>query len=55
VAYADPEPSSYIPVVKGNPDLVGAIDSAIDKLRENGELKAVSEKYFNGVDVTRKE
>ena len=52
VAYAEAEPSSYIPVQKGNPELVAAINDALDQARESGELKAVSEKYFNGLDLT---
>ena len=53
VAYLDAEPSSYIPVVKGNEKLVKAIDEALDKGLERGELKAISEKYY-GIDVTAK-
>lgn len=49
--YGETEPSSYIPVVKGNTELVNAINEALSKALESGELKAVSEKYF-GVDVT---
>lgn len=48
---SDPEPSSYIPVKKGETRLVEAINEALQKAYESGELKAVSEKYF-GVDVT---
>ena len=50
-ATTDPEPSSYIPVKKGNERLVEAINKALDEAYESGELKAVSEKYF-GIDVT---
>ncbi len=52
VAYADPEPSSYVPVIKGNSDLVDAINDALDKARESGELAEISKKYYGGVDVT---
>ncbi len=48
---SDPEPSSYIPVKKGETRLVDAINEALQKALESGELKEVSEKYF-GVDVT---
>ena len=48
---SDPEPSSYIPVRKGETRLVDAINDALAKALESGELKEVSEKYF-GVDVT---
>lgn len=51
--YSDPEPSSYIPVVKGNEKLVEAINQALKEAQESGELSAISEKYF-GVDVTQK-
>ena len=55
VAYADPEPSSYVPVQKGNEDLIEAINDALDQARESGELAAISEKYFNGLDLTKSE
>lgn len=54
VAYADPEPSSYVPMLKGNSELKKAINDAIAKLQASGELAEVSKKYFNGVDVTAK-
>lgn len=47
----DPEPSSYVPVKKGETRLLEAINDALKKAKESGELKAVSEKYF-GVDTT---
>ena len=50
---SEPEPSSYIPVRKGETRLVEAINEALRKALESGELKAVSEKYF-GIDVTAK-
>ncbi len=53
--YGDPEPSSYVPVLKGNDRLVEAINKALDEMCESGELKAISEKYFNGVDITAQE
>ena len=37
---------------KGNPQLLAAIDSAIEKLRSDGTLKQLSEKWFKA-DVTR--
>ena len=51
--YSDSEPSSYIPVVKGNEKLVEAINQALKEAQKSGELSAISEKYF-GVDVTQK-
>lgn len=52
--YSDPEPSSYIPVVKGNDRLAAAIDEALKEAAESGELAEVSNKYF-GIDVTKKD
>lgn len=37
---------------KGNPQLLAAIDKAIDSLRANGTLAAISQKWFKA-DVTR--
>ena len=53
VAYADPEPSSYVPMQKGNPQLCSAINDAIKKLQDSGELSELSKKYYSGVDVTK--
>ena len=57
VAYADPEPSSYVPVVKGpeSDTLVAAINDALEQARKSGELAEVSKKYFNGLDITAQE
>lgn len=52
--YSDPEPSSYIPVVKGNERLVAAINDALEQAQASGELAEVSDKYF-GIDVTSEE
>lgn len=52
--YSDPEPSSYIPVVKGNEKLVEAINKALKEAQESGELTEISMKYF-GIDVTKAE
>ncbi|MBR3351910.1 MAG: transporter substrate-binding domain-containing protein [Erysipelotrichaceae bacterium] len=45
-------PTAYIPVLKGETDLINAINDALKKASESGELTAVSMKYF-GVDVTK--
>ena len=45
-------PTSYIPVLKGETDLVNAINDALQKASESGELTEVSMKYFD-VDVTK--
>ena len=47
----DSTTSSVIPVRKGNESLVRAIDSALEEMRESGELAELSVKYF-GEDVT---
>lgn len=51
VIVGDPEPTSYVPVVKGNGKLVEAIDEALAKAKESGELAEISNKYY-GIDVT---
>ncbi len=53
-AYSEPEPSSYIPVVKGNDRLLAAINDALAKAAADGELTEISMKYF-GIDVTTEE
>lgn len=57
VAYADPEPSSYVPVLKGpeSDTLVAAINDALEQARRSGELAEISKKYFNGLDITANE
>jgi cystine transport system substrate-binding protein len=37
---------------KGEPELLDAVNKALDKLRADGTLKKLSEKYFNA-DVTQ--
>ena len=37
---------------KGEPELLEAVNQALDKLRADGTLKKLSEKYFNA-DVTQ--
>ena len=37
---------------KGEPELLAAVNKAIEKLRADGTLKKISEKYFNA-DVTQ--
>lgn len=51
VAYTDSTSSSLVPVKKGEERLLKAINEAIQEMKDNGELKALSEKYF-GIDVT---
>lgn len=51
VAYTDSTASSYVPVIKGETELLDAINEALDEMRESGELAEISIKYF-GIDVT---
>ncbi len=46
------KPTSYIPVLKGNEDLVTAINDALAKALASGELAEISMKYFD-VDITK--
>ncbi len=43
---------SGVALRKGNPQLLASIDEAIAKLRADGTLKQLSEKWF-GADVTQ--
>ena len=51
VAETDTPSKVSIPVRKGEPEFLEAIDDAIVQLRESGELREISIKYF-GSDVT---
>ena len=51
VAMTDSTTSSLIPVKKNNPELVEAINNALQAMRDSGELARLSEKYF-GSDIT---
>ncbi|MBP3241929.1 MAG: transporter substrate-binding domain-containing protein [Oribacterium sp.] len=52
VVTSEPEPNAYIPVVKGNEELVKVINEALDKAREDGTLSALALKYFD-IDTTQ--
>ena len=52
ITVSDPEPNAYIPVVKGNEDLVAIINEALAQAREDGTLSELSLKYFD-VDTTQ--
>lgn len=54
VAMTDSTTSSLIPVKKNNPELVEAINNALQAMRDSGELARLSEKYF-GSDITNAE
>jgi len=47
-----PGQESGVALRKGNPQLLAAINEAIAKLRADGTLKELSEKWF-GADVTQ--
>ena len=52
VVTSDPEPNAYIPVVKGNEELVKVINEALAQAREDGTLSALALKYFD-LDTTQ--
>ncbi|MCR4904779.1 MAG: transporter substrate-binding domain-containing protein [Clostridiales bacterium] len=52
IVVSDPEPDAYIPVLKGNEDLVKLINEALEKARQDGTLSNLAQKYFN-VDTTK--
>lgn len=54
IVVSDPEPNAYVPVVKGNEELVNVINEAIAKAKEDGTLSELAIKYFD-VDTTKGE
>ena len=52
VATQEEASASGIIVQKGNPELVAAIDQALDAIRADGTYKTISDKYF-GADVSQ--
>ncbi len=54
IIVSDPSPTGYIPALKGNTELIAAIDEALDQARKDGTLSALALKYF-GVDTTKGE
>lgn len=52
VVTSDPEPNAYIPVVKGNEELVKVINEALAQAREDGTLSELALKYFD-LDTTQ--
>ena len=52
VVTSDPEPNAYIPVVKGNEQLVEILNEALQAAFDDGTLSALAIKYF-GVDTTK--
>ena len=51
IVVSDPEPNAYIPVLKGNTELIAEIDKALAQARQDGTLSALALKYFD-VDTT---
>ena len=54
VARTDFTTSSLVPVRKNQENFLNAVNEALEEMRESGELKAISEKYF-GMDVSSEE
>ena len=52
VVTSDPEPNAYVPVVKGNEELVKVINEALEQAREDGTLSELALKYFD-IDTTQ--
>ncbi|KQT46386.1 amino acid ABC transporter substrate-binding protein [Aureimonas sp. Leaf454] len=52
VASQEDASASGIIVQQGNPELVAAIDKALDEIRADGTYETISQKYF-GADVSR--
>ncbi|MBR1669773.1 MAG: transporter substrate-binding domain-containing protein [Butyrivibrio sp.] len=52
VVTSDPEPNAYVPVVKGNEELVKVINEALAQAREDGTLSELALKYFD-LDTTQ--
>ena len=52
IVVSDPEPNAYIPMLKGNADLLKVINEALNKAAEDGTLSAIAMKYFD-VDTTK--
>ena len=52
VVTSDPEPNAYVPVVKGNEQLVELINEALQAAADDGTLSELALKYF-GVDTTK--
>ena len=52
IVVSDPEPNAYIPALKGNEELIGVINEALEQARQDGTLSALAIKYFD-VDTTK--
>ncbi len=52
IVASDPAPTGYVPVLKGNEDLVAEIDKALEQAKKDGTLSKLALKYFD-VDTTQ--
>ena len=52
IVATEPAPSGYVPVLKGDEQLLEAVNEAIRKAQEDGALTELSLKYFD-VDITK--
>lgn len=52
IVVSDPQPNAYVPVLKGNENLVKVIDEAINAAKEDGSLAKIAIKYFD-IDTTK--
>ena len=52
IVVTDPAPTGHIPVLKGDEQLLNAVNEALRKAQEDGTLSGLSLKYF-GIDITK--
>ena len=52
IVVTDPAPTGHVPVLKGNEQLLNAVNEALKKAQEDGTLSELSLKYF-GIDITK--
>ena len=52
IVVTEPAPTGHIPVLKGDEQLLNAVNEALRKAQEDGTLSALSLKYF-GLDITK--
>ena len=52
IVVTDPAPTGHIPVLKGDEQLLNAVNEALRKAQDDGTLSGLSLKYF-GIDITK--
>jgi len=52
IVVTDPAPTGYVPVLKGDEQLLSAVNEALKKAQDDGTLSELSLKYF-GLDITK--